>query len=198
MTASCSCLAVLYRSLLNSLHWSESQLAIAEGIAGRILEAGCGTAQLTLNLLERGLDVYGCDLSLAMVEVAQDNLEIHGHDPGRLLVGDITRMPFADDSFDYVLITGVLGLMSLRDQRVAMREMLRVCRHGLRLLEPLVVRPRFYVRWTLTRWLWHIRPVPEEQLVDLQISYRIGWSTRAAMFSYVQIEKHPLLTRTKD
>jgi ubiquinone/menaquinone biosynthesis C-methylase UbiE len=182
-------LAPRYDRLLAPLHWRETQLAIAEGISGRILEAGCGTAQLTLSLLERGLDVYGCDISPAMLGVGRHKLAAHGQDPARLLTGDILRLPFAGDSCDYVLLTGVLGLLSLRDQRLALREMLRVSRRGLRLLEPLVMRPRFSLGWTLLRWMWQMRPIPIEQFRDLQLAYRTGWSTRAGLFSYIQIDK---------
>ena len=183
-------LAPRYDRLLEPFHWRETQLAIAEGISGRILEAGCGTAQLTLSLLERGLDVYGCDISPAMLEVGRRKLAAHGHDPARLLMGDILRLPFISDSCDYVLLTGVLGLLPLRDQRLALREMLRVCRRGLRLLEPLAVRPRYSLGWMLLRWLRQMRPIPIEQFRDLQLSYRTGWSTRAGLFSYVQVDKH--------
>jgi ubiquinone/menaquinone biosynthesis C-methylase UbiE len=182
-------LAPIYDYLMKPFHWRDKQLAIAEGIAGRILEAGCGTAQLTVNLLDRGLDAYGCDLSAPMVKVGSRNLAVHGHDPARLVVADILRLPFADNSFDYVLLTGVLGLLNLRDQRLALRETYRVCQRGLRLLEPLTINPHRSLRWILLRWIWQIRPVPIEQFHDLQLPYRTGWSTRAGLFSYARVDK---------
>ena len=107
----------------------------------------------------------------------------------RLLLGDVRRLPFDDNSFDYILLSGVLGLFSWRDQRLALREMLRVCARGLRLLEPVFEHSRPLLRWLLLRYVWHMRPIPIEQFNDLQLSYRTGLSTRAGLFSYIQVDK---------
>lgn len=49
---------------------------------------------------------------------------------------DATALPFRTGSFDVVMAAGVLGLLDLHSRQAALREMARVTRGEIRLLEP--------------------------------------------------------------
>jgi SAM-dependent methyltransferase len=75
----------------------------------RALDVACGTGKSFTPLLERGWDVWACDLSPAMVQRAR---ACEGVDPDRVLVADMRSLPqlgaFAlvtclDDAVNYLL-----------------------------------------------------------------------------------------------
>jgi SAM-dependent methyltransferase len=88
-----------------------------------VLEVGAGTGHFCRWLREQGLSAVGLDLSAAMLRQAQAL-------GGLLLVrGDVSRLPFADDTFDLVAL--VTTLEFLERPRAALAEALRVARQGL-------------------------------------------------------------------
>lgn len=93
---------------------------------GRVLEVGVGTGLLALPLHEAGLDLAGLDLSPPMlsklVEKAGGTLQFP------LVIGDGTRMPFADGAFGGVYLRWVLHLVP--DWRGVVAEVVRVVRPG--------------------------------------------------------------------
>lgn len=86
------------------------RIARNHGASGhRALDVGCGTGKSFAPLLERGYDVWACDLSPAMVARAR---RCDGIDPERVLVADMRELPelgaFAlvtclDDAVNYLL-----------------------------------------------------------------------------------------------
>jgi SAM-dependent methyltransferase len=103
------------------------------------LEIGVGTGRIALPLLERGVNITGIDLSERMVErlrakVVAERAERSSAPWGRLetLLGDITALPFAANSFDAVVAVHVLHLVP--QWRQALDEALRVLRPGAPLL----------------------------------------------------------------
>ncbi len=75
----------------------------------RVLDVACGTGKSFTPLLERGYDVWACDLSPAMVERAR---RCSGVDPRRVLVADMRDLPelgafelitCLDDAVNYLL-----------------------------------------------------------------------------------------------
>ncbi len=183
--------ASLYDRLLRPLAWSDRQIAITEGITGRVLEVGCGTAHLTLELLRRDVDAYGLDLSPEMIAQARNKQIWAKLGPSRFCVADAQALPFADRCFDYVLATGVLGLLSPPVQPTVIREMARVCRSELRLLEPLEERPGFYPRRALTFCLDGMRPIPPAFLNEAGLTVRQEWRTMWGMFSFIRAWQEP-------
>jgi len=68
----------------------------------RVLDAGCGTAQLSTPLMAAGFDVVGLDVSAAMLEVARRKVQ-----PGwnaQFEVGDVRSMNFPDRHFDATVV----------------------------------------------------------------------------------------------
>ena len=70
-------------------------------------------------------DEHGVSLAQVLEQVEQ----ILGIDPSRLHEGDSLHLPLSDDSFEWVVETGVLH--HIRDRKRAVAEMARVVRHGL-------------------------------------------------------------------
>ena len=101
--------------------------------AGRLLDVGCGTGDLTARLRrELTTDlVAGCDFSAGMLEQAAARTRAV-----RWLQGDATRLPFTDATFEAVLSTEAFHWFP--DPDAALREFRRVLGPGGRLLVALV------------------------------------------------------------
>ena len=177
--------AHFYDDALRSLRWTERQAAITEGVSGRVLETCCGTGSLALALRQRGVDVHALDLAPRMLARAAARFAQTGFSPAPLVQGDVTRLPFPDRTFDYVLVTGALGLLSRPLLEAALGELGRVGRRELRLLEPLEERDGFYWRRALTWCVDGMRPLPRALLESL--AYREEWRTMWGVFSYIRV-----------
>jgi len=68
----------------------------------RVLELGCGTGNNLRFLAEEGFIPFGIDASPTAIEKARELLAAHELD-ATLQVGDITELPWPDNSFDLVL-----------------------------------------------------------------------------------------------
>ena len=86
------------------------QIARNHGANGpRLLDVACGTGKSFAPLIERGYDVWACDISPAMIERAR---LCAGIDPDRVLVADMRALPelgafelvtCLDDAVNYLL-----------------------------------------------------------------------------------------------
>lgn len=94
---------------------------------GRVLDAACGTGAVTHQLLARGHDVVGVDVSEGMLTRAR-----RAAPEAHLLAGDITDIPLPDDDVDHVVCS--LALAHLHDLRPFFVEVARVMRPGGHLL----------------------------------------------------------------
>ena len=95
--------------------------------AGRSLEVGCGSARVSRFLAALGFDAVGLDCEAAAVQLAKRRFRGSGA-KGDLLLGDGFALPFADESFDVVLSTGLLE--HFPDPSPIVGEMTRVLRCG--------------------------------------------------------------------
>jgi SAM-dependent methyltransferase len=96
----------------------------APGNAARIVDVGCGTGIVTVRLTGAGRDVLGVDRSAGMAAVAA------GRMPGRITLGDVTRLPVASGSADAVTMVWLLHLLSPADSALALAEAARILRPG--------------------------------------------------------------------
>jgi ubiquinone/menaquinone biosynthesis C-methylase UbiE len=99
--------------------------SVAQG--QRILDVACGTgivARVLADQVVGHVEITGIDLNRSMTKIARRLCpDIDWHQ------GNVTSMPFADESFDVVLCQA--ALMLFRDQVVALQEMRRVlCSSG--------------------------------------------------------------------
>jgi demethylmenaquinone methyltransferase / 2-methoxy-6-polyprenyl-1,4-benzoquinol methylase len=94
----------------------------------RILDIGCGTADLALAFSKLG-PVAGCDFCHPMLRIgAQKTARTRDHNPIWLLGADALELPFAHSSFDAVVSAFVLR--NLANIGTGLREMRRVLRPG--------------------------------------------------------------------
>jgi len=70
-----------------------------------VLDAGCGSGRYMETSLNQGAEVVGIDSSLA-VDASYANLG--GHSKAHIVQADINKLPFADETFDYIFSLGVL------------------------------------------------------------------------------------------
>ena len=90
-----------------------------------ILDAGCGTGIFTADILETGARVVGLELALTMLRHALTKC------PGQTfqsVIGDMRRLPFADDSFHKAV--SITAIEFIQDARIAVEELFRVTKPG--------------------------------------------------------------------
>ncbi len=102
---------------------------IAHGLfpaGGHILDAGCGTGQISLPLAARGYAVRGFDIAAEMVALARAKCPPGGS--ARYAVADVRALPVAAGTFDAVVVSKLF--MHIADWRAACRELIRAARPG--------------------------------------------------------------------
>lgn len=96
---------------------------------GWLLDVGCAQGRSTFQMMEEPLHVVGFDVSKALVRQA---IEQYRRKPHRaeatFFVGDASKLPFTDRTFDYVLIYGVLH--HLPNPAETCRDVARVLKPG--------------------------------------------------------------------
>jgi ubiquinone/menaquinone biosynthesis C-methylase UbiE len=76
------------------------------GPRARVLDVGTGTGRISIPLLERGLDLIGCDLSAKMLLRLQEKFP-----SARIAQVDASLLPFPASQFDVVLTVHVIHLI---------------------------------------------------------------------------------------
>jgi ubiquinone/menaquinone biosynthesis C-methylase UbiE len=122
------------------------RMKLAPPIQGmRVLDVGCGTGSDLKLYHQAGCDVYGVDLSPAMLRVARrkfgKSADLH--------LCDAAQMPFQDESFDLVLSTYTLHEIPHEHRSLVVHEMIRVVKlDGWLLLTDFLPGPyRFPAGW---------------------------------------------------
>ncbi len=104
---------------------------VLEGVEGPLLDDCCGFGRHSLALRERGLDVFGIDLSSDLLRSSVDLERGAELLAGRLACADMRALPFRDQSFGAVLnLFTSFGYLGAEDDRAALAEMVRVLRPG--------------------------------------------------------------------
>lgn len=100
-------------------------------VEGTIVDAGCGTGQISLTLAELGYEVRGYDVSATMVKIAQAKCRAEWK--ASYAVADVRSLPELDGACDAVVLSKLL--QHVEDWQSACREFLRVLRPGGCLIE---------------------------------------------------------------
>ena len=142
----------------------------------RVLDLGCGAGRHTYAALERGAHVVGVDLDGQLLKQVADMsgaLIEGGHVPpgasASFLQGDATRLPFADASFDRVIVSEVFE--HIPDDTMAMGEVARILTPNGKAA---ITVPRYWperVCWALSDEYHaneggHVRIYRADQMVD--------------------------------
>ena len=128
-----------YRSSMER-YLRETPMRLPSG--ARVLDAGCGTGLLTLALLRvltRPAEITAVDLSGRSLQTARRAVRKLGSSQHKVtfVQANALSLPFADESFDLLVTSGVLEYLPLRD---GLREFARVLAPGGHLVY-LPVRP---------------------------------------------------------
>jgi 2-polyprenyl-3-methyl-5-hydroxy-6-metoxy-1,4-benzoquinol methylase len=112
-----------------------SRLALPPG--ARILDAGCGSGRTMVDLARYGL-VCGIELDpdAAATAAARDSFEVR--------TGRVEQLPWKEGSFDLIACLDVIE--HVPDDRLALRELRRVCRPGGRLIVTVPAHPLLWSR----------------------------------------------------
>jgi SAM-dependent methyltransferase len=171
---------------------------------GRLLDVGCGPGILLDHLAGRGFELFGVDLSEAMVAEAAC---VAVRDPPRLAVAGIEALPYADGTFNVVLVLGVLEYVHKLE--VALREIARVSQPNAIVIISMLNRSSAYWRWRLRvyekvrQWLFgdagqHCRcqDLNLYDRVHLDITLiQLGLKTQKTLYYNFNLGLEPLATR---
>jgi len=121
----------------------EKVLQLFDQPGGKVVDVGCGPAEMMEPLRRMGCTCWGVDPSARMLEIARTRVKEDGST--HFIQGSATRLEFQDDFFDAALCMGVID--ALRDSRKAIREMLRVLKPGGTLIISFTNRRSPYAWW---------------------------------------------------
>jgi ubiquinone/menaquinone biosynthesis C-methylase UbiE len=98
----------------------------------RVLEIGCGTGPTTVVLAVQGARVVATDIDPRMTEATRLRVRDHGLSDRveSLTVDRSDRLPFADATFDLVVVNGVLEHVPPAERAGILRDLWRVVRPG--------------------------------------------------------------------
>jgi ubiquinone/menaquinone biosynthesis C-methylase UbiE len=118
-----------YEQRLGSVCRAERRIIAGLSPGMSVLELGCGDGRVTLPLAERGVRVWGCDISFDPLRA----LRRRGNEtrPAGLLQADARRLPVADASVDVVMFAFAgIDMVVPEDGRI------RVIQEAERVLKP--------------------------------------------------------------
>lgn len=90
----------------------------------KILDAGCGIGLLSFEMMKKGVDITGIDISKDKIVAANRILNSLDTKNIRFLEGDITSLDFKDESFDRIICSDVLE--HVKNDIGALKELSRV------------------------------------------------------------------------
>lgn len=119
---------------------------------GKIVDIGCGPGVITYNLLLRGYEVWGIDISEAMINEARKKIEqTEFKDTAHFSVGDITSLQLPNDYFDVVVCSGVLEYLENKDE-LAIKEIYRILKpNGFAIIAVPTPQKKYYFTLNLLK-----------------------------------------------
>lgn len=115
--------------------WRAAVLEVAGDVRGRrVVDACCGTGDLTLVFADAGAEAIGVDFTPEMLVHTQPKLRTGSGQPRRALfaTGDALRLPVPDASADVCSVA--FGIRNVADRMLCLEEMRRVTRPGGRVI----------------------------------------------------------------
>ena len=163
------------------------QLFVAAGPGSRVLNVGAGQGSFSRLLEARGFTVTSAEASAKAVEV------LRRCTAGKVVEADAAALPFADGTFDAVVLGEVLE--HLDDDVAALREARRVLRAGGVIAASVPRNPAWFS--SSDRWAGHVRRYTREALLeafreaDLTVEHCVGWGFPvSALYHRTVYERH--------
>ena len=132
-----------------------------------VLDAGCGSGAFLRAAADHGAAVSGIDASEALLAIARERVP-----DAELALGDLQRLPYADDSFDAV--TGFCSFFFADDMVEALREARRVARPGAPVVIQVWGRPERFDLGLMKAVLARFRPPPPPGRLDPSTLWQPG------------------------
>lgn len=130
------------------------------------LDVACGPGLLACSLAALVREARGIDLTPAMLDQARRTQQERGVSNARWDEGDVTAMPYADESFD--IVTCRFAFHHFPEPLTVLKEMRRVCRPGGRVVvadsSPAAEKEAAFNAMEKMRDPSHTRALPEEEL----------------------------------
>lgn len=101
-------------------HLFKEVLKLPKG--AKLLDIGCGTGNHMEQFIKHGFDVVGIEPS--------EKMRKHAQLKAKVLDGSVVRMPFDDNSFDFVYAIEVFRYLNKEDNLCGFKEILRVLKPG--------------------------------------------------------------------
>lgn len=114
-----------YTTVVSTFHRLKAQWG--EDRAPNVLEIGCGAGNNLWALAVMGFEVCGLERSSSAVSFAIERLSSLGFD-SKIVVGEMSALPFNDNSFDFVLDRGGITQVPLNQVPKVSSEVYRVLR----------------------------------------------------------------------
>lgn len=140
----------------------------------RVLDYCCGDGDLSFLLAKNKANVTGIDISPTSIENCKREAEKRGFgDTTNFLVMDAENLQFEDNSFDFVIVAGVLHHLDISK---AYSQLSKVLKPGGKILcgEPLVYNPIFQLYRRLTpkmRTEWEVNHILRYRDIKLAEKY---------------------------
>jgi SAM-dependent methyltransferase len=163
---------------LRARDWSETEsqmrpsyeLAIQRaglGAGHSVLDAGCGSGAFLRAAADHGAVVSGIDASEALLAIARERVP-----DADLSLGDLQRLPYADDAFDAV--TGFCSFFFADDMVEALREAGRVAKPGAPVVIQVWGQPERFDLGLMKAVLARFRPPPPADRLDPSTLWKPG------------------------
>lgn len=140
------------------------ELANAGLIYGSVLDVGCGTGEVTLDLVERGHQAWGIDISPNAIDQAKAKARLRGLD-ATFLVGNALEIEHLNRQFDTVIDCGLFHVFSDPEREVYAQQLAQVLKVGG------AVHILCFSDWEDASW-GGPRRVSQAELLD---TFRDGW-----------------------
>ncbi|MBU2640085.1 MAG: class I SAM-dependent methyltransferase [Nanoarchaeota archaeon] len=132
-------------------HWPTKGVKKLVWKKGKILDVGCGNCRNLLPFKE--MECYGVDFSDGVLEQAKKYIKKHNLNVN-LKKADMTKLPFKDKSFDYIL--SLATLHHLKNPENGIKEIYRVLKIGgqayITIWSKMQLRFLFKKRETYVKW----------------------------------------------
>ena len=158
----------------------------APGPGARVLDLGCGTGRLTVEMAERGYDAYGIDVNSDFIDIGRNEARRRMMST-HFAVAAAELLPFRNGFFDICIVNNVLE--HVVDWKKSLDEVARVTKSGgiayfdaANALYPLPNEVKYfpffpYIPSRLRRWILNLIVARFPKLVGYSITPARNWFT---------------------